>query len=149
MIPMIPIAECKPGYLYIIDARNSRLGIYVGPEQGAFTISRYKFGSNYLFDEFHWDTGEPFGTVQPLKELLKAPEFKTEDEKLAWLNQMAIDHADEILTAHCPPENQDRIRKTHCPKCMHFPKEGEVCSLDRDCIRQSLARFKAKGNENV
>jgi hypothetical protein len=78
--------QCRDGYLYRISARNSRLGIC--REQGkAFTIGRFKFSANYLFDEYHWDSDPHFGTVCPLEELEKAPEFKDDEEKLAYLNR--------------------------------------------------------------
>jgi len=82
----ISVDKCKDGYLYVISARNSNLGIYNESNKG-FTISRDKFGANYLFDEFHWDTGAPFGTVKPKMELEKAPEFKNDEEKLRYLNE--------------------------------------------------------------
>jgi hypothetical protein len=44
-----------------------------------------KFGEVYLFDEYHWDTGEPFGTAVPKKELERAPQFLDNEEKLKWL----------------------------------------------------------------
>jgi hypothetical protein len=36
--------------------------------------------------EYHYDTGSPFGTVKPITELEVAPNFSSDDEKLAWLN---------------------------------------------------------------
>lgn len=82
----IPIEECKDGWVYYIHARNAKVGIYDKNEKG-FTISRHKFSDNYLFVEYHWDTGEPYGTVKPIKELESAPHFSNEAEKLAWLNE--------------------------------------------------------------
>lgn len=38
-----------------------------------------------MFDEYHWDTGEPFGTAVPKKELERAPQFLDNEEKLKWL----------------------------------------------------------------
>jgi len=64
----IPIEKCKDGHLYIIDARNADIGVYIAKEKG-FRISRFKFKSNFIYIEYHWDTGEPFGTVKPLKKL--------------------------------------------------------------------------------
>jgi len=64
----IPMNKCKDGHLYIIDARNADIGVYIAKEKG-FKISRFKFKSNFIFIEYHWDTGEPFGTVKPLKKL--------------------------------------------------------------------------------
>ena len=81
----IPVSECRDGWLYYVHARNSNAGIYCLAEKG-FVISRLKFSDNFLFTEYHWDTGEPYGTVKPLREIKKAPKFKDDDEKLAWLN---------------------------------------------------------------
>jgi hypothetical protein len=64
----IPIEECKNGCLYHIYARNSNYGIYSEKEKG-FIILRTKWKSEFLFVEFHWDTGFPYGTVKPLKEI--------------------------------------------------------------------------------
>lgn len=136
---MIPMSQCEPGYLYVIQARNSRLGIYKGPKEGAFTISRYKFGSNYTFDEYHWDTGAPYGTVTPLKKLCKAPEFKDENEELEWLNEMAKQYAKDVLDCYCSPEEQEKIRREFCPKCSKFP-----CSLETECIAHSRFHFSEK-----
>ena len=91
-IKYLPMSECKDGYLYHIKARNAEIGIYNQKEM-AFTISRIKFSNNFLFDEYHWDIGQVtpdmkcFGTVKPIKEIKKTPEFKTEKEKLDYLNQ--------------------------------------------------------------
>jgi hypothetical protein len=82
----IPIDKCKDGWLYQIDARNSSLGICKDNGK-SFTISRTKFKDNYLFDEDHWDTGEPWGTVSPLRIIERAPAFKDDTEKLAYLNK--------------------------------------------------------------
>lgn len=64
----IPMSKCKDGHLYIIKARNADIGVYVAEKKG-FRISRFKFKSNFIDTEDHWDTGEPFGTVKPLKKL--------------------------------------------------------------------------------
>lgn len=81
----IPLETCKNGWVYYIHARNGKVGIFEKKEKG-FRISRHKFSSNFLFVEYHWDTGIPFGTVKPITELEKAPKFENDDEKLAWLN---------------------------------------------------------------
>lgn len=82
----ISLRSCKDGYLYEIQARNSWLGIFNAAEKG-FIISRIKFDSNYLFTEYHWGVGQPFGTVKPTKEIEKAPVFTLDEGKLAWLNK--------------------------------------------------------------
>jgi len=68
--------ELKNGYLYKIIARNAAYGIWKADTQG-FIISRIKFGSNYAFEEYHYDC-EAFATAQPLEEIEKSP-FDTED----------------------------------------------------------------------
>ena len=60
----LTIEECKHGGLYKISSRNLALGVYNEPSKGFIGI-REKFGDEFLFTEYHWDTGEPFGTVQP------------------------------------------------------------------------------------
>lgn len=61
---MIKIADCIKGRLYRIRARNFQLGVYDG--DGGFIGRRNKFGSWYLFTEFHYDTGAPHGTAIPM-----------------------------------------------------------------------------------
>ena len=60
------------GYLYYINARNAHLGLWI-PESRGFVISRFKFEKNYLFMEYHYDTGEPYGTVKPYFEIEQSP----------------------------------------------------------------------------
>ena len=69
---MIPMSECKHGWLYKIDSRNLILGVYNETQQG-FVGIREKFGNEYLFTEYHWDTGAPFGTVCPQEALEQCP----------------------------------------------------------------------------
>jgi len=72
MSDYIPLNECKKGYLYNIVSRNLTFGIYDG--KGGFIGIREKFGSRYLFTEFHWDKDPSCGTVKPIKELGRLPE---------------------------------------------------------------------------
>lgn len=69
---MIPLEECKHGWLYRIDARNFSFGVFNEDSKGFIGV-RYKFGHEYLFTEFHWDTGAPFGTVCPQECLEECP----------------------------------------------------------------------------
>ncbi len=85
----IALKECKDGYIYTIDARNAILGIFSEKENG-FIISRHKFSSNYLFTEYHWDTGPPYGTAKPYKKLQKMPTgIEAEKSILEYLNRLA------------------------------------------------------------
>lgn len=99
----IKIPDCKDGYLYIIRARNATVGIYKESEI-AFTINRLKFKDRFLFEEYHWDTfafsfmgRDIYGTAVPLKEIERAPEFKTDEEKMAYLLNKAIELEDEKI----------------------------------------------------
>lgn len=89
----IPLDKCKDGYLYIIYARNSNLGIYK-EDKKAFTISRFKFSSNFLDEEVHWDVEYFFGsmrflgTAKPLKEFGKSEIFEKDEDTLRYLNEL-------------------------------------------------------------
>ncbi len=69
MTQPIPLTECQHGGLYRINSRNLSLGVF-NKEDNGFIGIREKFFCLYLFTEYHWDTGAPFGTVQP-QELLE------------------------------------------------------------------------------
>ena len=74
----------KPGWLYLLEARNFSLGVWKENEQG-FLGKRYKFGEVFTFVEVHWDASEDFGTAKPLIELEQSP-FKQEDLEYDWNN---------------------------------------------------------------
>jgi len=78
--PYIPMKECEHGYLYRIASRNLSFGVYDESVQGFIGI-RYKFGDRYLFTEYHWDTGEPFGTVCPINKIEPCPHELDENSK--------------------------------------------------------------------
>ena len=61
----VPLVECVARGIYRLSSRNLTVGVYDGDE--GFIGVREKFGSRYLFTEFHWDQGAPFGTVHPLE----------------------------------------------------------------------------------
>ncbi len=98
----LPIEQMQAGMAYSIWARNAYAGIWLPEEQG-FLISRYKIHPTpYLFTEFHWDTGEPFGTVKPLRPLEICPlplpprsVFHEEEHRVplcAWLDALEARH---------------------------------------------------------
>lgn len=97
----IPMEECRKGYVYELYSRNLRWGIYDGEE--GFIGVREKFGSRYLFTEYHWDQGPPHGTVKPLTEMGPYPgdvwEGRSEDNKwiqndemFEWLEEFGREH---------------------------------------------------------
>jgi hypothetical protein len=64
----IPLDQCKHGFLYRLSSRNLAYGVFNKDTKG-FTGLRTKFSSVFLFEEYHWDTGEPYGTACPLEEI--------------------------------------------------------------------------------
>jgi len=63
---VIPLSECVKGRLYKIKSRNLLYGVFDGRD--GFIGIRGKFEDEYLFREFHWETGAPHGTVSPVKD---------------------------------------------------------------------------------
>lgn len=63
----IELNECKAGKVYRLQSRNLAFGVYDGRE--GFIGIRTKFSDRFLFTEYHWDQGPPYGTVKPLQEL--------------------------------------------------------------------------------
>lgn len=61
---MIPLKDCKHGFVYRIHSRNLSIGVF-NLEASGFVGIREKAGREYLFTEYHRDTGAPFGTVSP------------------------------------------------------------------------------------
>lgn len=70
---MIPLPACKSRWLYAIMSRNLSMGVYNQESRGFIGI-RTKFGTRFLDTEFHWDTGEPFGTAIPYAALEQVPD---------------------------------------------------------------------------
>ncbi|MGH2568747.1 MAG: hypothetical protein ACRDGA_10430 [Bacteroidota bacterium] len=68
----ISLEKCEDQWLYRIASRNLRAGVFRKDRNG-FVGIREKFGQEFLFVEFHWDTGEPLGTVKPLQQLELCP----------------------------------------------------------------------------
>lgn len=63
----IPMDQCVKGRVYKLQCRNLPYGVYDGEE--GFIGIRQKFGQFYLFTEYHWDRGAPFGTVSGQEDL--------------------------------------------------------------------------------
>lgn len=91
MIDYIKLEDCKKGFLYKIFSRNLSHGVFDGST--GFIGIRNKFGCDYLFTEYHWDTGPPFGTVHPKIKICKIPdnilliESDDNEELFNWLKE--------------------------------------------------------------
>jgi len=94
----IKIKDLKDGYLYEIIARNAKYGIWREVSKG-FLISRIKFGSNYIFEEYHYDFSNFFGTAQPVKEIEQSPfqvsknDFENSDKQY---QQLMIEYLNKL-----------------------------------------------------
>lgn len=42
-----------------------------------------------MFEEYHWDTGEPYGTVKPIEEIEECPKDMNDKDKLSYLNSLS------------------------------------------------------------
>lgn len=58
----IPLSDCVDRHIYALGSRNLVLGVFRKGTNG-FVGIREKFGDFYLFEEYHWDCGPPYGTV--------------------------------------------------------------------------------------
>lgn len=78
-ITYIPLEDCVDRAIYKINSRNLRIGVFRKESKGFIGI-RNKFGERYLFQEFHYDTGAPFGTVTPKEQIGILPEGIANEE---------------------------------------------------------------------
>lgn len=67
----IAMTNCVVGHLYRLRSRNLVIGVYDGR---GFIGIREKFGHKFLFMEYHWDQGAPYGTVHPIEDVGVLPE---------------------------------------------------------------------------
>lgn len=68
----VALEDCQKGQIYRLRSRNLAYGVYDGDT--GFIGIREKFGDLYLFTEYHYDTGPPFGTVRPYEIVGDVPE---------------------------------------------------------------------------
>ena len=63
-----------------------------------YRLHREKLGAHFLFDEWDWDEGEPFGTAIPLRLIDTEPPIN-DAELLDWLARQEEDYREEIDAA--------------------------------------------------
>lgn len=93
------------GMAYAIWARNAYVGVWMPAEQG-FLISSYKMDATpRLTLELHWDSGQPLGTVKPLRFLERCPMKLTEypAKKVASQGEQAFCTWLDALETKYPP----------------------------------------------
>jgi hypothetical protein len=90
----IDLGKCEDRNIYFINARNGLVGVFRKETKG-FILSRHKFDSNFLFEEYHYDTGEPYGTVKPIEKLMVCDVLVNDKpdnkELLNLLNRITLD----------------------------------------------------------
>lgn len=69
----ISLEECVDRGVYSIKSRNLSVGVYRAEVQGFIGI-RLKFNDRFLFTEYHYDTGAPYGTVWPKEQIGMLPD---------------------------------------------------------------------------
>jgi hypothetical protein len=69
----IPLDQCIHRMIYKLGSRNLSLGVFDQASKSFFGI-REKFDDIYLFNEYHWDNGPPFGTACPYEEVGLLPD---------------------------------------------------------------------------
>lgn len=62
----IALEDCVYRGLYRLHSRNLSVGVFDEKRKGFIGVRR-KFDSEFLDTEYHWDTGPPHGTCQPLE----------------------------------------------------------------------------------
>lgn len=83
---MIPLDECVDRGVYEIRSRNLAVGVF-RKATGGFIGIREKFGSRYLFEEYHWES-PAFATVRPVRLIEMLPdgievrEYEEDPDKL-------------------------------------------------------------------
>lgn len=135
----IPMAACEKRAVYRILSRNLWIGVYDGKE--GFVGIREKFGSKYLFTEYHRDQGAPFGTVTPI-------------EKIGVLPDNVVDVLDmvEVVKRECscahPSQKHDRRCKHEdgdcyigCSMCECACFDGERYVQSYPPLMEFLERF--------
>ncbi|MCC6898755.1 MAG: hypothetical protein IT377_07255 [Polyangiaceae bacterium] len=92
----IPRDDVVVGRAYVIHARNGGVGVAVD-EDGrlGYRLKREKFGDHFLFVEYDWDEGRPFGTAIPLDPIDAEPPTDG-DELLTWLTGKEGEHRAQI-----------------------------------------------------
>ena len=95
----VPVDAIVLGRAYVIHARNGGIGVAVAPGgRLGYRLHREKFGEHFLFDEWDWAEGEPYGTAIPLR-LLESEPLLDPEALLAWLAERETEFREEIDAA--------------------------------------------------
>jgi hypothetical protein len=84
---MISLSECQDRHIYRIGSRNLMIGVFRKATNGFIGI-REKFGDLYLFEEYHWDCGAPYGTVNPIEVIGVLPDEIEVTERMPTIDSL-------------------------------------------------------------
>ena len=92
----LALDKCVRGRLYRLRSRNLACGVYDG--RRGFLGIRTKFGSRYVFTEYHWDH-PPHATAKPVEDMgLDVPEDMLLNEYLPGTWDEGTDREVEFTT---------------------------------------------------
>jgi hypothetical protein len=92
----VPLEDVVLGRAYVIHARNGGIGVAVQEDgQLGYLLHRVKFGNHFLFVEYDWAQGPPFGTAIPLEAIGAEPPVD-DTELLTWLAEQENAHRSQI-----------------------------------------------------
>ena len=96
----VPPDDVVKGRAYVIHARNGGVGVAVRDDDDrlGYRLRRVKFERIYLFTEWDWDEGEPYGTAIPLA-LVEDHPPEDDDVLLEWLEARQDEHQGRIDAA--------------------------------------------------
>lgn len=133
----IPLQECRHGWTYRIHSRNLSFGVFNQETQG-FVGIREKFGNRFLFTEFHWDTGEPFGTVTPLEALEACP---VQDLREYVRDECSVCHVLVEFVKDDPAQRTGRWEHRGETAC----QKARPCTVMNQELFEYLDQFKEEG----
>ena len=151
----IPLTECQHRGIYRLASRNLTLGVFNSFSKGFIGI-REKFGDLYLFTEYHWDMGVPFGTANAYEYLGQLP-----DDIQLRENVDTFDHVTRRTVDFDRAPEDDSLK----PKGWYFIDTGEyskeikACTttykplfdylLERDAKKRNISLENVAGRDEV
>ena len=122
----IPLTECRHRGIYRLASRNLTLGVFNKSSNGFIGI-REKFGDLYLFTEYHWDNGPPFGTASPYEFVGTLPDDIEVRESVDTFDSVTR----RLVDFDRKPISEDDLK----PKGWFFIDTGEYSREIRPCTK--------------
>lgn len=155
---MLSIEELTEGEVYRIHSRNLVVGVWRAASKGFIGI-RVKFGDHYLFEEYHHETGMPYGTVRPIVSLgvrvpdgipietgHTEPDPLNPDRKIFAQNRALFDflkpydeEIDRIIAEEREQERLERESKRWAPMTLAEHEEAERLAEVKEWVKEQRA----------